>query len=42
MHELHTEPKNWHEFFEFLRYVKVKSTLKEAAIAAAKSGSGNG
>ena len=40
-HEMGSEPKNWLDFFEFLRYAKVKSTLKEIAMAAAKAGSAN-
>jgi hypothetical protein len=39
---MHIKPKNWSEFFEFLKYSKVKSVLKEMAIATAKAGASNG
>jgi hypothetical protein len=36
------KPKNWLEFFEFIRYSKVKGMLKEMALAAAKAGMDSG
>jgi len=41
MREMHGEPRNWYEFFDFLKYMKVKGTLKEIAMAAAKAGRNN-
>jgi len=35
-------PKNWDEFFEFMKYCRTKNILKEMAFAAAKAGAGNG
>jgi len=36
------KPKNYLELFEFIRYSKVKNTLKEMALATAKAGMGDG
>jgi hypothetical protein len=35
---MHIKPRNYLELFEFIKYSKVKSTLKEMALATAKAG----
>jgi len=42
MHEMGMKPKNWLEFFDFLKYSKVKGLLKERAMAKARAEMGNG
>ena len=42
LHEMHRNPKNYDEVFEFTRYSKVKNMLKEMAFAAATAKSGAG
>jgi len=41
---LHREPKDWRDFFDFLKFSETRNMLKEAALetARAKSGAGNG
>jgi len=43
-HALHRCPKDWRDFFDFLKYSKTKSAIKEMAFetAKARSGVGNG
>ena len=42
LHEMHRNPKNWHEFFDFLKYCKTKGILREMALAAARAEAGDG
>jgi len=39
---MHIKPKCYLELFEFLKYSKVKSVLKEMALATAKAGMKDG
>ena len=36
-HEMHRSPKDWRDFFDFLKYSKAKGVLKETALATAKA-----
>jgi len=41
---MHRNPKDWRDFFDFLKYSKTKNVVKEVAFEAAKvkSGAENG